>query len=156
MDFWIKFIVPIKMKIFIFLLIFISTVYSQNSKYYWHDVDIPLQSLLVKMGVPDGTEYQPKSGVYWIAYDFGDAAVIYIINKGFVSNIIYMKNTRNYDDINKTFFNMTEILISDGFFTDEFEISHFHMFLNEVQVTGNISTVNTEFVLTILVTKIKK
>jgi len=159
MVFLIKFMMRTNMIKIIFIFLFIITAtYSQDTNYYWNDVGISLHQLFVKMDTPTDIEYQEKSGVYWMAYDFGDAAVIYIISKGFVSSVIYMKNNRSYDDIHDTFLKLWKASTSDEFFTSEYNdgTGHYNQIKNDIKMTSNISIVNTEFVLTILVTKMKK
>ena len=139
----------------ILIVVFISTfLYSQDTNYFWNDVGITLPQLFNKMDIPNDVEYQPETNIYWFAYDFGDAAVIYIIDAGFVSNIIYMKNSKDYDDIHSTFSEMDRISQSYGF-NSTTEKNHFDSYRDGIKLTGNISTVDNEFVLTILVRKIK-
>jgi len=144
------------MKQFLFIFIFIVPfIWSQDTNYFWNDAGITLHQLLIKMDTPTDIEYQKESGVYWMAYDFGESAVIYIINKGFVSGVIYMKNNRSYDDIHDTFLKLWKASTSDGFFTSEYNdgTGHYNQIKNDIKMTSNISIVNTEFVLTILITK---
>jgi hypothetical protein len=140
----------------ILIVIFITTfVYSQDTYYFWNDVGISVQELFDKMNKPDDIEYQPESNNYWFAYDFGDAAVIYIVSRGLVSSVIYMKNNRSYDDIHFTFSEMYRISRFYGFSSFR-EKNYFKSYRNGIKLTGNISVVENEFILTILVSKVEK
>lgn len=142
------------MKIFLFIFIMVSTfIYSQNTNYFWYDVGMPLQHLFVKMNIPDGIEYREQSNIYVYAYDFGDVTTFYVVNAGFISNVIYMKNNKSYDDINNTFLKFYNMLKDDGFVSSAHTDTHFKMNKNDIEITGNISIINTEFVLTFLVLK---
>lgn len=141
---------------FILLFIFISTFsFSQNMDYYWNDAGITIQQLFSKMGIPDDTEYQNETDVYWFAYDFGEVAVIYIVNKGFVSGVLYMKNSGDYISISNAFSKNKDMAKSSGFSVVDVGERHFNAQYNNIQLTGNITHTNNEYVLTILAIRIK-
>jgi hypothetical protein len=147
-----KFLRQTDMRKILFLLIFITTtLYSQNTSYFWNDVGISLQQLFIKMSVPSDIEYQPESNNYWFAYDFGEKAVIYIIDKGFVSNVIYMESGLD-TDIARGFINMLNLSLEDGFKSDTSGVGYYIHTKENIIQTANISRIMNEFVLTILVT----
>jgi len=142
---------------FILLFIFIPTILLSQNTYYWNDVEIPIHQLFFKMGVPDGIEYQVEMGTYWFAYDFGEAAVIYIVDKGFVSAVLYVKNNKNYTEVKETFLEIKSIAtILNGFSAVSVGENHFEANRGDIQITGNIRNANGEYVLAILTIRIKK
>jgi len=143
------------MKRILFLLIFIATtLYSQDTNYFWNDVGITLPQLFVKMDVPSDVEYQPESNNYWFAYDFGEKAVIYIIDKGFVSNVIYIESGIDTHIANK-FIKMLKLSLANGFESDTSGVGYYIHKKDDIVQTANISRVQNEYVLAILVTKMK-
>ena len=141
--------------IFIFILM-VPFLHAQN--YFWNDVDLPLQQLFTKMGTPDGVEYQKKSNIYWMAYDFGDVAVMYVIDKGFVRSVLYMKSTKDFDSVYKPFIELQEKSLEDGFIIKKTKdiIGHYIQVKNDIQIVGDISQIKDEFILTILISRMKK
>ena len=143
------------MKNILFLVIFITTtLYSQETNYFWNDVGITLPQLFDKMDVPSDVEYQPESNNYWFAYDFGEKAVIYIIDNGIVSNVIYMESGIDTHIANK-FIKMLKLSLANGFKSDISDIGYYIHKKDDIVQTANINRVQNEYVLTILVTKIK-
>lgn len=145
------------MKKILFIFISISMVaHSQQMPYYyWNDVGITLQQLFVKMGVPDDVEYQSKSCNYWFAYDFGEKAVIYIIDKGLVSNIIFMESGVDRH-IASEFIAMLNLSLDNGFKSDTSGVGFYIHKKDDIVQTASISRVENEYVLTILITKMKQ
>ena len=135
---------------FILLFIFITTVsFAQDADYYWNDCGITLQQLFSKMGAPDDTEYQDSLKAYWFAYDFGESAVIYIVNRGFVSAALYMKNDTNYVNVRKTFLEMKQVANVSGFSLFNVGDRHFKARRRNIKLTGNITYSNKEYILII-------
>lgn len=143
-------------KFILFIFIYITTITFAQNTYYWNDVEISIQQLFFKMGVPDDIEYQDEMGVYWFAYDFGEAAVIYIIDKGFVSGVLYIKNNKNYTEVKETFLKMKQVATLHGFFPYDIGENHFKAHRGDIKITGNIRNANNEYVLTILTVRIKQ
>ena len=146
----------IKIKNIIFLLIFIPTIsYSQNINHFWNDIGITIQQLFIKMNAPDDVEYQAESNSYWFAYDYGEKAIIYIIDKGLVVNVIFMKSNVDGDNIANEFCDIYRKSLDDGFKADTTSAGFYINKKDNIIQTADIGKIENEFILTVVVTRIE-
>lgn len=135
MDFLKKYMTTIKL--FTIIFIFINSTSFTQSKMFWNVIDMPFHQLISRFGVPTGLEYQ-KNGEYWMAYDYGNKSVVYVVDKAFVSSILYLEKVDTYDDAKKSFIKWDSLSTADGFIISDKAILFFQKNRHSIQLKAKL------------------
>lgn len=140
-------------KFFLLFFIFISSASFGQSRMFWNEIDVSFHKIIITYGAPDGLEYQ-ENGEYWLAYNYGNKNVVYVIDKAIVTSILYLERVENYNDAKISFVELDSLSTSDGFQQLKTEPRFFEKTKYKTQIQVKIVENFDSFIVAIQVKKI--
>lgn len=140
-------------KFFVLFFIFTSFASFAQSKMFWNQIDASFRKIMVLYGAPDGLEYQ-ENGEYWLVYNYGNKSVVYVIDKAFVTSILYLEQIENYNNTKISFAKWDSLSASEGFWQLKAEPRFFEKTRDKTQIQVKIVENFNSFIVAIQVKKI--
>jgi hypothetical protein len=109
--------------------------------------------LITKFGVPNDLEYQ-ENCEYWMAYDYGDKKIVYVIDRAIVTSILYVEQVKTYNDAKSNFVTLYRMITSEGFQATIREEKFFVEVRGKIQIQAKLIENFDSFLIAIQVKKI--
>ncbi len=119
------------------LFILINCILSAQSNMFWNKMGVSFNTIIKTYGNSDKLEYQ-ETGEYWLAYDYGNKDIVYVVNKGIVTSIMYIEHIATYNDAKIAFIKLNSLLITDGFTQLKTEQRFFEKIRNKILIQAKI------------------
>jgi len=116
----------------LFIIFFTSTSFAQ-SQMFWNQMNVPFHRIITLYGAPDAVELQDNCE-YWLAYNYGNKNIVYVIDKAMVTSILYLEQIDNYSVAETSFMKLDSMSTSDGFETLKLDIRFVEKRKNEIKL----------------------